>query len=151
MEIGHQNYDKKNWIGGGPFFYLGPPESVRREAKFRVSSEMRNKWWTSTLNHLEHQIVGNFFQNLHYNIFLKIMGKIFGWWKITLQGLQQYISRIFRIPLPTPWELHFISISSLVTTEKMSPHHRIKVSRAISKSASLIQSTSSVIDCSSLF
>ena len=42
-----------------------------------------------------------------------------------------YISRIFRIPLPTPWELNFISISSLVTTEKMSPNHSIKVSRAI--------------------
>ena len=42
-----------------------------------------------------------------------------------------YISRIFRIPLPTPWELNFISISSLVTTEKMSPHHSIKVSRDI--------------------
>ena len=63
---------------------------------------MRNKWWTSSLNHLEHQIVGNFFQNLHYNIFLKIMGKIFGWWKITLQGLQLTFQEYFESPFPHP-------------------------------------------------
>ena len=63
---------------------------------------MRNKWWTCSLNHLEHQIVGNFFQNLHYNIFLKIMGKIFGWWKITLQGLQLTFQEYFESPFPHP-------------------------------------------------
>ena len=46
--------------------------------------------------------MGNFFQNLHYNIFLKIMGKIFGWWKITLQGLQLTFQEYFESPFPHP-------------------------------------------------
>ena len=26
LELGHQNHDKKHWVGGGPFLNLGPPE-----------------------------------------------------------------------------------------------------------------------------